>query len=270
MYLDLKNKSALITGAGLLTGIGFGIARALAESGMDIILGDLPSPVQKGQRRSIDQCCAVLERDFNVRTLAVDLDVTSKEDIEKAFVAIKNFSSTLHALINNAGMNAGTARIGDYDPELWEKILEVNLIGPFRLVNALLPLMTEGSSIINLASRAGKRPLPNYSGYSTSKAGLIMFTKCIAVEYASMGIRANAICPGQILTDMNLRRYDREALAQNTTREDIMNRAMSTVPLGRIGTPEDVGRVAAFLVSEESGYITGQALNVTGGQLMEI
>jgi len=108
------------------------------------------------------------------------------------------------------------------------------------------------------------------SAYSTSKAGLIMLTKCIAVEYAPMGIRANAICPGQILTDMNLRRYDREAVAQETTREEVMKRAIQTVPLGRIGLPDDVAQVVTFLASEHSDYMTGQALNVTGGQLMEL
>lgn len=270
MYRDLRGKSAFITGAGLATGIGFGIARSLAESGMNIILADLPSPTHQDRMRPIDECCALLEKDFGVRTLALDLDVTSPTDVKQVVASIGKFSSTLHALINNAGTNMGVTRVGDYDPELWTKVIDVNLIGPFRLVQALLPLMTKGSSIVNLASRAGKRPLPTCSAYSTSKAGLIMLTKCIAVEYAPMGIRANAICPGQILTEMNLRRYDREAAAQNTTREDVMDRAIATVPLGRIGMPEDVGRVVAFLVSEASGYMTGQALNVTGGQLMEI
>jgi len=270
MYNDLEKKSAFITGAGLPTGIGFAIARSLAESGMDIILADLPDLPYQDQKRPIDQCCAILEKDFGVRTLAVDLDITSAENIRHAVEAVKSFTPTLHALINNAGTNMGAALIGDYDPELWEKVLGVNLLGPFRLVNAMLPLMQKGSSIVNLASRAGKRPLPTCSAYSTSKAGLIMLTKCIAVEYAPRGIRANAICPGQILTEMNLRRYDRDAATQKTTREDVMNRAIQTVPLGRIGLPDDVARVVAFLVSEASGYMTGQALNVTGGQLMEL
>ena len=93
--------------------------------------------------------------------------------------------------------------------------------------------------------------------------------KCLAVEYAAEGIRANALCPGQILTDMNVKRYFREA-AEGCTPEETMRRAIATVPLGRIGTPRDVGLAAAFLVSEASAYMTGQALNVTGGQITEL
>ena len=97
-----------------------------------------------------------------------------------------------------------------------------------------------------------------------------MFTKCLAVEYAAEGIRANALCPGQILTDMNVKRYAREAAAEGCTPEETMRRAIATVPLGGIGTPRDVGLAAAFLVSDASAYMTGQALNVTGGQITEL
>jgi NAD(P)-dependent dehydrogenase (short-subunit alcohol dehydrogenase family) len=270
MYSDLKGKTALITGASLTTGIGFGIARSLAENGMDIILSDLPCEGYSIGKRPIDQCCDLLKHEYGVKALALEMDVTIPHDVDKAVSTTKNFCSTLHALINNAGANMGPTRVGDYDPALWFKVLDINLMGPFRLIQAFLPLMITGSSIVNIASRAGKRPLPTCSAYSTSKAGLIMLTKCVAVEYAAMGIRANALCPGQILTEMNLRRYTREAAAHQTTREDIMAKAIATVPMGRSGTPEDVGRTAAFLVSEASGYITGQALNVTGGQIMEL
>jgi len=163
MYSDLKNKSAFITGAGLPSGIGFAIARSLAESGMDIILADLPGLTFQDQERPIDQCCTILENDFGVRTLAVELDITSADDIKTAVAATKEFSPALHTLVNNAGTNMGVALVGDYNPDHWEKVLDVNLMGPFRLINAMLPLMERGSSIINLASRAGKRPLPTCS-----------------------------------------------------------------------------------------------------------
>ena len=120
-----------------------------------------------------------------------------------------------------------------------------------------------------LAEIAEASGLPKSSAYSVSKAGLIMFTKCLAVEYAAEGIRANAFCPGQLLTDMNVKRYFREA-AEGCTPEETMRRAIATVPLGRIGTPRDVGLAAAFLVSDASAYMTGQALNVTGGQITEL
>ena len=139
------------------------------------------------------------------------------------------------------------------------------------LTRAIQPLeiLTRKDAPMCLAEIAEASGLPKSSAYPVSKAGLIMFTKCLAVEYAAEGIRANALCPGQILTDMNVKRYFREA-AEGCTPEETMRRAIATVPLGRIGTPRDVGLAAAFLVSDASAYMTGQALNVTGGQITEL
>lgn len=133
----------------------------------------------------------------------------------------------------------------------------------------LLEILPRKDAPMCLAEIAEASGLPKSSAYPVSKAGLIMFTKCLAVEYAAEGIRANALCPGQLLTDMNVKRYFREA-AEGCTPEETMRRAIATVPLGRIGTPRDVGLAAAFLVSDASAYMTGQALNVTGGQITEL
>ena len=139
------------------------------------------------------------------------------------------------------------------------------------LTRAIQPLeiLTRKDAPMCLAEIAEASGLPKSSAYPVSKAGLIMFTKCLAVEYAAEGIRANAFCPGQLLTDMNVKRYFREA-AEGCTPEETMRRAIATVPLGGIGTPRDVGLAAAFLVSDASAYMTGQALNVTGGQITEL
>ena len=139
------------------------------------------------------------------------------------------------------------------------------------LTRAIQPLeiLTRKDAPMCLAEIAEASGLPKSSAYPVSEAGLIMFTKCLAVEYAAEGIRANAFCPGQLLTDMNVKRYFREA-AEGCTPEETMRRAIATVPLGGIGTPRDVGLAAAFLVSDASAYMTGQALNVTGGQITEL
>lgn len=135
----------------------------------------------------------------------------------------------------------------------------------------LLEILPRKDSPMCLAEIAEASGLPKSSAYPVSEAGLIMFTKCLAVEYAAEGIRANALCPGQLLTDMNVKRYAREAAAEGCTPEETMRRAIATVPgSGRIGTPRDVGLAAAFLVSDASAYMTGQALNVTGGQITEL
>ena len=133
----------------------------------------------------------------------------------------------------------------------------------------LLEILPRKDAPMCLADIAEASGLPKSSAYPVSEAGLIMFTKCLAVEYAAEGIRANAFCPGQLLTDMNVKRYFREA-AEGCTPEETMRRAIATVPLGRIGTPRDVGLAAAFLVSDASAYMTGQALNVTGDQSTEL
>ena len=166
-------------------------------------------------------------------------------------------------------MPAG-ARLGEMDEGTWSKVLDINLGGPFKMIRKLLPMMQRGSSIVNIASRAGKRPSPGYSAYSVSKAALIMLTKCFAVEYAAEGIRANAICPGQIYTELNKARFEREAAEQGISLEARVARMVETIPFGRMGAPEDVGHLVAFLVSPESEYITGQAFNICGGQLTEL
>ena len=141
------------------------------------------------------------------------------------------------------------------------------------LTRAIQPLeiLTRKDAPMCLAEIAEASGLPKSSAYPVSKAGLIMFTKCLAVEYATEGIRANALCPGDPYGyEMNVKRYAREAAAEGCTPEETMRRAIATVPPGRIGTPRDVGLAAAFLVSDASAYMTGQALNVTGGQITEL
>lgn len=269
METDVRNhvgssrQTAVVTGAAHPAGIGFGIAQALASRGMDIVILDLPST-------PLAESCARLQKSCGARVLPVPLDITSSEDLEKAAEQIRRFTPTVHALINNAGIMPASARVGEMDENVWSKVLDINLGGPLKMIRKLLPMMRRGSAIVNIASRAGKRPSRGYSSYSVSKAALIMLTKCFAVEYAADGIRANAICPGQIYTELNKSRFEREAAEQGISLQERVARMVETIPAGRMGSPEDVGRLAAFLVSPESEYITGQAFNICGGQLTEL
>jgi NAD(P)-dependent dehydrogenase (short-subunit alcohol dehydrogenase family) len=157
-----------------------------------------------------------------------------------------------------------------YDEDAWMKTIDVNLHSVFRVTRAVLPLM-EGrkGSVINTASRAGKVP-PLFNGaYAVAKAGVIMLTKVMARELAAAGLRFNSICPGQVMTDLEKWRFGLEARFLGTTPEEQEQEMCKTIPLGRIGTKEEVASVVAFLASEASSYLTGQAINVTGGQLME-
>ena len=177
----------------------------------------------------------------------------------------------IHVLCNNAGASFGVpSPIATYDEEAWKRTLDVNLHGVFRVSQAILPLMPSGASIINTASRAGKVP-PLFNGaYAVAKAGLIMLTKVMAKELAGAGIRVNAICPGQIRTDLETWRFELEARFFGTTAQAREEEMCKTIPLARIGTPDEVAQLVAFLASEASSYMTGQAINITGGQLMEI
>ncbi|MFH1952198.1 MAG: SDR family NAD(P)-dependent oxidoreductase [Pseudomonadota bacterium] len=278
MYEDLKGKTALVTGAGKRTGIGYAIARALAASGTDVVVSDLGQGsgeedlVKTGTRGEMDDIVKEIKEEFSVSALAVSVDVTDGGAIGQMVEEVKGRFDHIDILCNNAGASFGVPNaVHTYDESAWMKTIDVNLHSVFRVSRAVLPMMMgRMGSIINTASRAGKVP-PLFNGaYAVAKAGVIMLTKVMAKELAGAGIRVNAICPGQIMTDLEKWRFGLEARFFNTTVEEREREMCKTIPLGRIGSPQEVGNLVAFLASEASSYCTGQAINVTGGQLMEL
>ena len=186
--------------------------------------------------------------------------------------AVKNIFERVDILCNNAGASFGVPNsILSYKEDDWIRTVDVNLFSVFRVSRAVIPLMTgKPASIINTASRAGKVPPILNSAYAAAKAGVIMLTKTMAKELSGMGIRVNAICPGQINTDLEKWRFGLEAKFFNTTVEEREKEMCKTIPLGFIGLPSDAGDLVAYLASEASRYITGQAINLDGGQCMEL
>jgi NAD(P)-dependent dehydrogenase (short-subunit alcohol dehydrogenase family) len=278
MYEDLKGKTALVTGAGKRTGIGYAIVRALAASGTDVVVSDLGQGsgeedlVRTGTRGEMGDIVKEIKDEFSVSALAVSVDVTDGEAIRQMVEEVKGRFDHIDILCNNAGASFGVPNaVHTYDETAWMKTIDVNLHSVFRVSRAVLPMMMgKMGSIINTASRAGKVP-PLFNGaYAVAKAGVIMLTKVMAKELAGAGIRVNAICPGQIMTDLEKWRFGLEARFFNTTVEEREREMCKTIPLGRIGTPQEVGNLVAFLASGASSYCTGQAINVTGGQLMEL
>ena len=278
MYADLKGKTALITGAGKRTGIGYAIAKKLAESGVNLVVADLgdlsnkTDPVKTGTTEEMGQIAAELEKEYAVSAMSVSVDVTDNGAISAMVGKIKERFDRIDVLCNNAGASFGVPNaVHTYDEDAWMRTIDVNLHSVFRMTRAVLPLMMgKKGSIINTASRAGKVP-PLFNGaYAVAKAGVIMLTKVMAKELAGAGIRVNAICPGQIMTDLEKWSFELEARFFSTTVEAREQEMCKTIPLGRIGTPEEVGKVVAFLASDASSYCTGQALNISGGQLMEL
>jgi len=278
MYSDLKGKTAIVTGSGKKTGIGYGIADRLASCGCHVIIADLgktPPPGESLKSATIEEMdviAAELAQTYGVRTLAVAVDVTDNGAIGAMMTAIKGAFDRIDILCNNAGASFGVPNtILDYDEAAWIRTIDVNLFSIFRISRAVIPMMMgKPSAIINTASRAGKVPPIFNSAYAVSKAGVIMLTKTMARELCGSGIRVNAVCPGQIGTDLEKWRFGLEASFFGMTIKEREREMCKTIPLGYIGLPRDVADLVAFLASDASRYITGQAINIDGGQCMEL
>lgn len=278
IYKDLKGKTAIVTGAGKKTGIGYAISEKLASCGCNVIIADLgaapvtgesPKPVVSEEMNTI---ASELAKAYNVKTLAVAVDVADNQAIGAMVETIRSGFDHIDILCNNAGASFGVPNtVLSYDEAAWIKTVDVNLFSVFRISRAVIPLMTgKPAAIINTASRAGKVPPIFNSAYAVAKAGVIMLTKVMAKELGGLGIRVNAICPGQIATDLEKWRFGLEASFFGTTIEEREKEMCKTIPLGYIGLPRDAGDLVAYLASDASRYITGQAINLDGGQCMEL
>ena len=278
MYQDLKGKTALVTGAGNKKGIGYAIARKMAESGANVVIADLAkrkdgdNPLITGLRDEMLNLVEELAGQFEIQALFVDVDVTSSTSVSQMVDVVSSKFGHIHILCNNAGTVLGVPNaVHTYEEDAWVKTVDVNLHGVFRVSKAVVPLMTDtGGTIINIASRAAKVP-PLFNGaYAVAKAGVVMLTKVMARELAGSGIRVNAVCPGVITTDFTQWRFELEAQILDSTVADRQAEMIQTIPLGRLGSAEEVANLVVFLASGQSSYLTGQAINVTGGQLMEL
>jgi NAD(P)-dependent dehydrogenase (short-subunit alcohol dehydrogenase family) len=278
MLEDLKGKTALLTGAGKKTGIGYAVVERLASLGCHVVIADLgrlpgtESPVRTGTQEEMEAIASEMAGRWGVKAVAVELDVTDPASVARMAESIRERCGHIHILFNNAGASFGVpADILSYDEAAWIRTVNVCLFSVFRVSRAILPLMMGApGAIVNTASRAGKVPPLYNSAYAAAKAGVIMLTKTMARELAPHGIRVNAICPGQIRTDLEQWRFGLEASFFGSTVADREQEMCKTIPLGRIGAPDDAGRLVAFLASEASRYITGQAINLDGGQCMEL
>jgi NAD(P)-dependent dehydrogenase (short-subunit alcohol dehydrogenase family) len=281
MEICFKGKTALITGSGKRSGIGGCLARRFAACGAEVILADLGNPSPDMEKPvnyeygCVNQMLSIADEikgEFGVDAVAVEMDVSRTESVVSAVEKIRSRFGKLDVLVNNAGVMVGLpSPLHEYSESSWMKTIDVNLNGVYRVSKAAVPLMSAGTgAIINIASRAGKTPPPMNAAYAASKAGVIMLTKVMAHELSSKKIRVNAICPGLIQTDIQKPNIAVKAKMFGTSLAEAERRMVSSVPLKRFGTPDDVADLCLFLASEFSSYITGQAINVCGGLLMEV
>lgn len=244
--MRLKDQIAVITGGA--QGIGKAIATLFASEGAKLVLSDI-------DEAAVQATAAQIAKEKNVEAIGVKGNVAQIADCEKLVDASLDKFSRIDILINNAGITRDNLLMRMSDDE-WDSVIAVNLKGVFNCTKAAIrPMMKNRKGrIINIASVVGQMGNAGQANYSASKGGVISLTKTCAREFASRNILVNAIAPGFIRTRMT------EALT-----EEQKKKLLALIPLGRLGEPEDIAKVALFLCSEESSYITGHVVSVNGG-----
>jgi NAD(P)-dependent dehydrogenase (short-subunit alcohol dehydrogenase family) len=253
--VDLDGKVALITGGG--SGIGAAIAERFVADGAKICIS--------GRRQEkLDEVAVRLRAG---RVLRCAGDVTKLEDVRRMVETALVFTGRLDVLVNNAGIDPGGTTVVETDPELWHRVLETNLTGPFYCMKAAIPHMIEGGggSIINIASLGGLRCLPGMPAYCTSKAGLIMLTKQAALDFGPHKIRCNAVCPGGTRTAMLEESLRPLGDVLGTDLDGVFGRISSMVPLRRTADPAEITGICSYLASDDSTFMTGSVLVIDGG-----
>lgn len=256
----LDGRVSVVTGAA--RGLGAGIAWALAARGARLVCVDVADASQTASE--------IKAAWPGSQATSAVVDVSDRENVHAAWQAVVSEFGRLDVLVNNAGLVQAFAPLQDLPDAAISRILAVNLHGTMICSAEAIPLLPDGSGrIINMASQYGKLGRPGYAAYSATKAGVVGLTQSLALELAPRGITVNCICPGTMLTEMVRETFDQRASASShqATGEALMDAfPREHIPLARIGTPEDVGAMVAWIASDEASFTTGAAFNVTGGE----
>jgi meso-butanediol dehydrogenase/(S,S)-butanediol dehydrogenase/diacetyl reductase len=272
----LAGKVALVTGAGRHQGLGKAICAQLAADGCRIALTDLgePKPLMEagniGTRATMDEVAAELSR-IGPEVIALPMDVTDEAQIEAAIASVVARFGRLDILINNAGIGYLFSPIVETPAGFWKAVMDVNLLGPFLCTKHASRQMIKqgtGGRIVNIASQAAKSGHPHLAAYIASKHGLVGLTRTSALELGSHGITVNAVCPNHVTTGLGAVQNEYYAKLRGVSVEQYLDDMKRGIPLGRVGLPEDTAKACAFLCSEAAQYITGEAMNVSGGAEM--
>jgi len=197
------------------------------------------------------------------------MDVRKKDDIQRAASEIVSQWGAMHILVNNAGIS-GLSLIDDPDDSKWFNIVDTNLNGMYLITNEILRRMPDhnGGRVINISSVLGKFGVPGYTAYCTTKHGMIGFTRALALEVVDRGITVNTVCPGWVDTEMATQGINETAAFQGITPEEFRAQAVAGVPIKRFLQADEIAELVCYLASEQAQGITGQAINICGGQTM--
>jgi sorbitol-6-phosphate 2-dehydrogenase len=260
MYQRLKDQVAIITGGA--QGLGEALAHRLDEEGCKVVVADI-------NLESAQKVASALKD-----AIAVKVDVCDEQQVEAMVAAAVEKFGTLDLMVSNAAILIAKA-VTEFPSEQWKKMMDVNLVGYFNCVKAAAKVMIpdKKGNIIQINSKSGKKGSYKNSAYAAAKFGGIGLTQSLALELAEHGIRVNAICPGNLLNsplwnDGPNALFKQYAKNQGITEEQVRQKYLNQVPLGRSCEYEDIANVMVFLASGEASYMTGQAINVTGGQEM--
>jgi len=251
--MKTEKRVALVTGGA--TGIGLAIAKRLARAGYDLAIADIDAP---GAEAAANQL-----RESGRRVAAIQCDVGERASALRMAEEATRALGHVDLLVNNAGI-LRLGPLASFSDKDWRDIFRVNVDGVFFCCQAVLPRMVarRRGNVVNIASWNGKLGAPNFGAYSATKFAVIGLTQALAREVASQGIRVNAVCPGIVAGTPMRAQVERDGQAFGLPPS---SERAKTIPLGRLATPEDIANVVVFLASEEAAYMTGQAINVTGG-----
>ena len=273
MY-DLTDKLAIVTGAISKKGFGRAIANRLAKEGANVVVVDkyiVPPGDTSSDWQGLNSVVSEIES-LGRRAAAISCDISNSSSVDTMIKQVMADFKTIDILVNNAGVHSYAGILTQSD-DTWKRHLDVNLTGTFYCSRAAGKHMVgsgRGGRIINMGSMMSKTGMGGgQSAYCASKFAIIGLTQCMALELGQYGILVNAICPALTDTDLHKEEFEQTAIRESTNIEQIRTRFNEPViarsPLGKLGTPEDVAAMVAFLASSQASFITGQAINVNGG-----
>ena len=252
--MNIKEKVALVTGGG--TGIGTAIAERFVADGAKVCITGRRQELLEKVAKSLPSGSVVICQG----------DVSKEEDVKRMVETTVKFGGKLDVLVNNAAINH-PAPVTELDLEIWQQVLGVNLTGPYLLIKAVIPHMLKagGGSIINIASLGGMRCLPGMPAYCTSKAGLIMLTQQVALDYGRNNLRCYVICPGGVKTDMTKKDFGQFGEMLGIDPDTFIEQIALEIPLHRFAASAEMGGLCTYLASDESSFMTGAVLTIDGG-----